>query len=41
MEHHCGRLEPDDHSSRSKRHRLKLHHILINQLDARACRRTK
>jgi hypothetical protein len=34
MKHDRSGIEANDHSSRSKRHRLKLHHILIEQLDA-------
>jgi hypothetical protein len=36
MEHDCGGFETDDHSSCPKWPRLKLYHILIDQLDARA-----
>jgi hypothetical protein len=36
MEQNRGRLETDDHSSCPKRPRLKLHHILVDQLDTRA-----
>jgi len=34
MEHDRGRLEPDDDPPGPKRHRLQLHRIQIEQLDA-------
>jgi hypothetical protein len=36
MEDDCGGIETNGHSSCSKRRRLKLHRILVDQLDARA-----
>ena len=34
MEHDRGDLEPDDHPSRPQRHRLELHGIQVDELDA-------